>query len=81
MYDEQDVSIFRHSIQHRGEFRQLHLERMELLTHACARVLQRLDQLASALVASRAEVVLGLLRESVVGWGGGGDNEKGRSLE
>ena len=81
MHDKQDVRVSRHSIQHRSKLGQLHLERVELLTHACARVLQRLDQLARALVAGRAEVVLDLLRAAVVGWGGGGDDEKGRPFE
>jgi hypothetical protein len=54
---------------------------MELLTHACARVLQRLDELARTLVAGWAEVVVHLLRVGFVGWGRGGDDEKGRSLE
>lgn len=81
MHDEQDVSVSRHPVQHRGELRQLHLERMELLAHACARVLQRLDELARALVAGRAEVIVHLFRASLVGWGRGGDDEKGRSLE
>ena len=57
MHDEQNVRVLRHPIQHRGKLWQLHLERMELLAHAPARVLQRLDKLARALVARRAEVV------------------------
>ena len=34
MHDEQDVSVPRHPIQHRGELRKLHLQRMKLLAHA-----------------------------------------------
>ena len=81
MHDKQDVSISRHPVQHRGKLRQLHLQRMKLLAHACARVLQCFDQFASALVASRAEVVLDLLRAAFVRWRRGGDNEEGRPFE
>jgi hypothetical protein len=81
MHDKQDVSISRHPIQHSGKLRQLHLQRMKLLTHACARVLQCFNKLARALVASRAEIVLGLLGAVFIGWRRGGDNEEGRSFE
>ena len=81
MHDKQDVSVSRHPIQHRGKLRQLHLQRMKLLTHACARVLQCFDQLASALVTSLAEVVLDLPGAAFVGWRRGGDNEEGRPFE
>jgi len=78
VHDKQDVRVPRHSVQHRGKLRQLHLERVKLLAHARARMLQRFDQLARALVPSRAEVVrlLGAVRR-----GGGGDDEEGRALE
>ena len=81
MHDKQDVSISRHPIQHRGKLRQLHLQRMKLLTHARARVFQRFDKLAGALVASRAEVILDLLGAVFVEWRRGGDDEEGRSFE
>src|SRR6267142_3951168 len=54
--DKQDARVPRHPVQHCGEFRQLHLERMELLAHTRARTLQRLYQLARALVPRRAQV-------------------------
>ena len=56
MHDKQYVRVLRHPIEYSRELRQLHLERMELLTHAGTRVLERLDKLARALVARRAEV-------------------------
>ncbi len=78
MHDEQDVRVARHPVQHRGELGQLHLERMELLAHARARMLQRLDQLARALVARRAQVARLL---GPVARRGRRDDEEGRALE
>jgi hypothetical protein len=68
LHDKQDVRVPR---QHRREFKQHHLERVKL---SRARVhLQRLDQLASALVPRRVQVVRGF-SGAVVGRGGSGDN-------
>ena len=53
---------------------------MELLAHTRARILQRLDQLARALVPRRAQVVCGL-SGTVVWRGGSGDNEGGCPVE
>ena len=47
--DKQDIRILHHPVQHRREFRRLHLERVKLLAHTRARMLQRLDQFARAL--------------------------------
>ena len=80
MHDKQDVRVPRHPVKHRREFRQLHLERVKLLAHARARMLQRLDQLARALVPRRAQVVRGL-SGAFVGRGGCGDDEEGRPFE
>ena len=77
MHDQQDVGVLRHSIQHRGEFGQLHLERVEFLAHTPARMLQRLDQLAGALVARRTEIYL----LGTVGRGGSGDDEERCAFE
>ena len=78
MHDKQYVRVPRHSIQHRGKLGELHLERVKLLAHARARMLQRFDQLARALVPGRAEVIRLL---GTVWRGGGGDDEEGRALE
>jgi len=44
MRDKQDVRVLRHPVQHRREFKQLHLERVKLFAHSRARIqLQRLD--------------------------------------
>jgi hypothetical protein len=56
VHDKQHVRVLRHPVEHSGELRELHLEGMELLAHAGTRMLQRLDKLARALVACRAEV-------------------------
>ena len=56
VHDKQHVRVLGHSVEHRRELGELHLKGVELLTHARARVLQRLDKLARALVALRAEV-------------------------
>jgi hypothetical protein len=59
---------------------------VELLAHARARVLQRLDELARALVASRAEVTdlsgsVGAIGGVIGGGRGCGDDEEGRALK
>ena len=78
MNDKQYVRVPRHSIQHRGKLGKLHLERVKLLAHARARMLQRFDQFARALVPGRDEVIrlLGAIRR-----GRGSDDEEGRALE
>ena len=54
--DKQHIGILRHSVEHRCELGELHLEGVEFLAHARTRVLQRLYNLARALVTRRAEV-------------------------
>ena len=80
MHDKQDVRVPRHPVQHRREFRQLHLQRMKLLAHSRARMLQRLDQLTRALVPRRAQVVRGWYG-AVIGRGGSGDDEESCPFE
>jgi len=81
VHDKEDVRVSRHPVQHSGEFWQFHLERVELLAHARARVLERLDELARALVACRAELARLLLGGWRGGRGRGGDDEEGCALE
>ena len=80
MHDKQGVRVSLHPVQHRREFRQLNLEPVKFLAHARARMRQRLDQLARALVPRRAQVARGL-SGAFVGRGGCGDDEEGRSFE
>jgi hypothetical protein len=60
MHDKHGVRVSLHPVQHRREFRQLNLEPVKFLAHARARMRQRLDQLARALVRRRAQVLRGL---------------------
>jgi hypothetical protein len=59
-HDEQDVRVPLHSVQHRHESRHLHPEPVRFLAHVRARMRQRPDQLARALVRRRSQVVRGL---------------------
>jgi len=81
VHDKEDVRVPRHPVEHSGELGQFHLERVELLAHARARVLERFDELARTLVARRAEVARLLLGGRRIGRGRGGDDEEGRALE
>ena len=63
VHDKQHVRVLRHSVKYRRELGELHLEGMELLTHARARVLQCFDKLTCAFVARMAKVeTLGAIR-------------------